>query len=593
MAYILDDLTKALNAFESSVKKDLEEIRKSKDEVQRLKEEINHTVSGIHYVRDDGCLILSAPKVIIGNVDHDGTLLPGGGTVTLRGHQVSLEATGPAPMGGSILSRAASIRSLAVDPGNDGQENVVMDASQITQQARSIALYTSESKGAFVHDTISAGTGIELFSDTRIGISAMASNKARSAEIDQRVKILELDAKDLENQAKSLRKTVDSQLKKIKDLILSQEDLNDTEELLRSNQPELSDLQDQFDALETNLYESISVYIRLLSHQAEANRAAAALKEEKKALSSKSSDFAKKTTGSNIQVQTETMGITSVDADGNIRENPEAGLFLTMPHVSLNSHDKAGSLIKDSALKINTEKVDISTATSKLDEKGEKGDITAIGDVTITTKSLTVQAVDNELKDKKIQEKALTKDGTINLRAEKMSLQSTDTEGKSTGSITLNAKSLQAASMDVDKEKRTEKQLAQGSQMVLLTEKMFVGSKDKKNKSKLVQVSSDQVGIMAQKTAEMQQGEGKAVVTLEGGNLTAGSGKNSLKGDTTIEGKADIKGDVTAPKGTFKNLEASSSFKSKDISDGIAVPAASSPGKPSAKMKEEEVKAKE
>ena len=58
MSYILEDLKEALATLEGSVKKELEEIRQSKREVQRLKEQLYETAKGVHYVRDDGCLIL-------------------------------------------------------------------------------------------------------------------------------------------------------------------------------------------------------------------------------------------------------------------------------------------------------------------------------------------------------------------------------------------------------------------------------------------------------------------------------------------------------------------------------------------------------
>ena len=198
--------------------------------------------------------------------------------------------------------------------------------------------------------------------------------------------------------------------------------------------------------------------------------------------------------------------------------------------------------------------------------------------------------MDRELKDKKIEEKALTESGSFSIRAEQISAVATDTEGKATGGISLNAKDIKVAAMDVDKEKRTDKQLAADSQMVLLADKMFVGSSDKETKSQLVQVASDKVGVLATTTAEMQQGEAKAVVTLDGGNLTVGASANEINGDTTIKGKADIKGETTAPSGNFKALEAGSSFKSPNISDGMAAPAAGSAGKPSAKLQEEEAK---
>ena len=84
----------------------------------------------------------------------------------------------------------------------------------------------------------------------------------------------------------------------------------------------------------------------------------------------------------------------------------------------------------------------------------------------------------------------------------------------------------------------------------------------------------------------MQQGEAKAVVQLDGGNVAISGSKAEFYGDNTINGKSDFKADVTMTKATADNLEAKKSFKSKNISDGMAVPGASSSASLSAKLKE-------
>ena len=78
------------------------------------------------------------------------------------------------------------------------------------------------------------------------------------------------------------------------------------------------------------------------------------------------------------------------------------------------------------------------------------------------------------------------------------------------------------------------------------------------------------------------------MVQLDGGNIAIGGSKVQFYGDNTMNGKTDFKGDVTAPKLTADNLEAKTSFKSKNISDGIAVPGAPSTAKLSAKLKEDD-----
>jgi hypothetical protein len=77
------------------------------------------------------------------------------------------------------------------------------------------------------------------------------------------------------------------------------------------------------------------------------------------------------------------------------------------------------------------------------------------------------------------------------------------------------------------------------------------------------------VGLFADKTLEAQQADGKAVLQLSGGNAALAGSKTEIYGDT------EVKSELKAPKATVDNLEAKTSFKSKNISDGIAVPGAS------------------
>lgn len=591
MANILDDLKDALSSFESSVKKDLEEMREQKREVLRLRNELYDTVKNVNYVRHDGTVIVSAPNIILGNVDQHGNLIEGGGgsSVTIRANSVSIEGVGDSSAGGSITQRAASIRSIAVDPGVDGQENVVCGRSEIVCQAKGIALQAANDEGTFVSH---AGTtnGIRLHSDTSLDIHATPSNAMKTSAIEGQMKMLDDIANDLKSQMSSSKKSVESAIKDITKLLEQQEDLNDTEMHLRASQPDISEMHDEYVSLERMLLSAVNNHIGIISRLAETERRKEALKAMKDQLKGDKSNYTDKSTEAYVSIRSENMSLEAIDGDGNIRENQGAGLFVQSPHINIVAHDKDGALIKDSDLSINTQNVSISTENTKYDEKRENADITAIGDMTIVTKTLSVKAIDSELKDKKIEEKALTKDSKFSFRAETITAEATDTEGKSTGNISLNAKDIKVAAMNVDKEKRTDKELAAESQMVLLADNMFVGSSDKNTKSKMVQVASDKVGLLATTTAEIQQGEAKAVVTLDGGNLTAGSSKNELNGDTTIAGKAEIKGETTAPSGKFDSLQAGKSFKSPNISDGMGAPSAAQAGKPAAKLQEEEAK---
>ena len=247
-----------------------------------------------------------------------------------------------------------------------------------------------------------------------------------------------------------------------------------------------------------------------------------------------------------------------------------------------------GSLAEKSSLSVQVEEITVSTANPKV--SGQSADLPAGGSVSIYSKDINLLALDAELKDGKMDEKALAKEGKITLRAEKQEISATTTEGKATGAVDINAKSVEVKSMDVDKDKRTDKELAKGRTMLVVAEKVYLGAKDKSNKSKKLQAVSEELGLFGDKTLEAQQGDGKAVMQLAGGDAALSGSKTQVYGATTLNGKTEVKDELKAPKATVDHVEAKTSFKSSNISDGFPVPPPPSTAKLSTKLKEEELK---
>ena len=594
MEYILDVLKAALDDYNSKMEGELEELHKCKREVQELKNQIAEISESIKYVRDDNMLVISAPKILIGNVDPNGVLFPGGSDVTLRATNISLEGVGTdEEKGGTIRQRAASISSIAVDPGIDGRESVLLDSSSIVFQAKGITLQSEDSKGVFV-EPAPVGNGLTLNSDTNINIHATPSNKTKKDKIDAIKAELTNAGSAIKGSVDKYKSNVNDMFEKITNILEESYELYDSEESARTNHMEIRELQETIQGTITALVNSLIHYIASMANYAEVKRREKALDDIKTELDNNSSAFEEdsdEAVNSSISLVAEAVDITARDGDGNLRTNEEAGMSIHMPALRFNAVKDDNSLLEKGLLQVNAQTMELSTTDYTVNPDDLKnGDRPAKGDVTITTKTFSVQAIDNELKDEKIEEKALTAEGKIVFRAETIGMDSTDTEGNASGSISMNAKNIRAASINVDKEKRTDKELAKDSQMVLLSDKMFVGKTDKDNTSQLVQVGSDKVAVFATTTAEMQQGEAKAVVTLDGSNVTIGGDKVATKGDTTIGGKATIKGETTGPKAKFDNLEAGSAFKSPNISDGMGAGGGGSAEKPEAKLKEEEVK---
>ena len=650
MEYIFDDWKKILTEFKDSVSKDLEEIHKQKNEVQKMKTDIFNRLDNGKYVRDDDRLVLSAPEIIIGNVDNSGDL-KGSGKIIIRGSEVSIEGVGDQ---GSITSRATRIRQTAVDPGIDGQENVVYPQSAIISQARSLTMMSNNAIDAFSTVPPNAGeSGIHIHADQTLDISASMSSANRKEAVEAQLDQLKTQKDELKDTTDKQMSAIEKIMKDLKDLMEDEGDLNGDPIMVRLNTVELESNHEQISALLPSLYRTMTDFIHTVSQQAEVSRMVTALEAEKNDIKS-GTDFTDNGTGASLSLTGEHISIETRDGDGNLRTNDEAGINVKTSRMGISMNLDDGTVVEDSAFGLTAANVDISTnapddkgketlaagnvriaskdirieamdyqkkdddytekgladegrvaivaktievdttnpSNIERDDNGKvtKGEYKAQGDVVIRSKTVAVETLDYEVEDGKLKATTLTKDSTVGIRSEKMTLLAADTEGKATGSISLNAKAVSVKSMDVDKEKLTDSALASGSTMLLLSEKMYVGAKDSKNKSKKMQAVSEEVGLFADNTLEAQQGDGKAVMQLTGGNAAVSGSKTQVYGATTINGKTEVKDELKAPKGTIDNLEAKTSFKSPNISDGISIPAPAAPGSLSTKLKTEDVK---
>ena len=652
MAYIFEEWKKMLEKFQQCVDKGVEEMHQQKAEVQQIKTDIFNRLDRGAYYHDDERIVISAPEIVIGNVDKSGALNGSYvGTVVIKGSDVSLEGVGET---GRIVSRAPIIHQKAVNPGIDGRENVVCDSSEIVSQACDIVLHSSDAKGEFSQLPLHAGRGgISLHADKKFNIEAAVTAERRKKQIEDVIKGLDTQSKELKKSVENQKKAVDKFLQDMIKLAEKEEKLNSPKDHSTfTNLTDISKVHEQMEALMPSVYRSTQTFIDLVSELAEVNRRKNALEKEKGAIKT-GDDFKKKITGASMSVVAESISVATADGDGNLHTNPGAGISVRTPRMGLNMHDDQGALAKDGYFSVSAQNitldtvnpkdkgkewpmegkvkiqskdinleaidykmndknqlwekeltkegkitmsaktVEVSTANPKgieRDEKGKliKGEFVGEGDVIIRSKTVSVESLDYEVKDGKLSTKALTKDGKLGIRTEKTTVIAADTEGKATGSINLNAKAVNVKSMDVDKEKLTDSKLAAGSTMTLVSEKMYVGAKSKDVKSKKVQTVSEEIGAFADKTLEMQQGEGKAAVQLDGGNAAVSGSKTQVYGETTINGKTEVKDELKAPKVVGDSVEAKSAFKSKNISDGMAMGGASGSGKLSTKLKTED-----
>ncbi|MEG1543348.1 MAG: hypothetical protein RR382_02325, partial [Tannerellaceae bacterium] len=399
----------ALDDFQKNIEKDLEEIHRQKTEVQEMKDVILDRMDKGQFIRDEERIVISAPEIIIGNVDHSGVLWnkKAPGIVIIRSNDVAVEAV---DLGmykpGTIISRASSIRNIAVDPGKDGLEQVAGKTSEILMHGRNIGMVSSSANDYFP-ETPFAGTseGIHIHSDQRVDIEATPACESLEANLKNTTADLKNSISRLNDEVTQNKIQIEQLMKQMK-LLVSLPEIYADEQLLRTDFVELEKQHEKFNDLSDSLYKAMTAYFRTLSMLAEANRQAASVKKQGEEVSKKKEKFAKETTGASISLKAECVSVSSVDGDGKLRINPEAGVSIHAKNLDFYANAFDGSLIKEGHFNVSAQSVGITTVNPKIEK--DKADYPAEGNVVVTSKNITFEAVDREFKDKKVQEKALT-----------------------------------------------------------------------------------------------------------------------------------------------------------------------------------------
>ena len=571
MDYIFDDWKKVLEDFQNSVSKDLEEIHKQKDAVQQMKTDIfDHLDSG-RYITDDERIVISAPEIIIGNVDKSG-MLKGSGRVIIRGNTINMDGAGKS---GTITQRAPIIKQKAVDPGIDGLEDVVYPNSAITSQARAITLESSDSKDAFSEEPAILGeSGIRIHADKTLQVEATVSASFHKENIEKRLEALKKQKDELKKLSDSSKKDIDKFFKDLKKLMDQEEDLNGSNDLIRVHMLDMEKVRIEVENTTPALYRATSDFVQAVSRLAEVSRQITALETEKNAI--KTGDaFQKDTTGASLSLIGENIDILNYDGDGLLRTNDGAGINVHTPSMGIGMEKEDGTLVENSSFDLTSQYVTINTGNANKDGS----QVSATGSVAILSKEISLEAMDYEKKDEEYNEKGLAANGKISIAAKTIEVSAASPSGvehdddghvkkgsyKAEGDIIMKSKNItmETVDYDVDGGNAKTKAVAQGSKLLLLAETITAGMETKDFKSKKIEATSEEIAIGADKTFEAQQGEKKASVTLADGKMNLASSGNEVKG------KTEFKDAVQGTELTMNKVEAKQSFKSMNIKDGM------------------------
>ena len=277
------------------------------------------------------------------------------------------------------------------------------------------------------------------------------------------------------------------------------------------------------------------------------------------------------TSGGSVAIMTKDFSVAAVDydiSDGSPEEKDQAAessITFRAENIVMASIDKEGN--STGTFSVNAADTKFSSADKDKNTTGTFG---------VQVNNMALSSYD---KDKNAT-------GQFTLVTELASVAAIDKDGKAKGQISLDAKDIYVKATDVDAAKLTDQNMAADSSLTLLAEKMYVGRMDADNQAKELTLSSEETGVYGKTTAEMQQGEAKAVVQLTGGNVAVSGSKAEFYGDNTVNGKTTFKGEITAPKAAIDSLQAKSEFKSPNIKDGMPGAPAAGGGSLSAKLKE-------
>ena len=610
-----------MTAFKSSVDKELQEIRKCKAEMQQMRNEMAEMINSGRYIRDDQRLILSAPEIIIGNVDPMGVLYNDANSkIVLRGTDVGLQASGEY---GQVEVRASSIREVAEDPGVDGLEHFVDDKSEIVSHARNIVIQSNDEVETFSKAAKPENlSGICILSDSALDIRALNGLETKKKDVLDTQKGLTRRKEQLENNVKVHEKSFLDLLEEMYRLRDEKAECLKEKDSVRLNYNKLDWLNAQLDATMKSLAEEANSYGNILAELAETNRQINVMEQ----LSSELDDSDPDDGFASITISSERVDFIIEDGDRHPCDKPQDGINMSANKIKLDAYGDNGELfgfarkiklatpvLKDieidknhkekctienegnikilsknillesvdykkdgniytekqltpeSRIALRSQTIDLSTMNAANMEKDENGKITkanytAEGDIIVRSKTLAVVSTDYDIENGEVKEKSLTKDSQLFIRTEKTDLSATETDGKATGHVCVNAKDVILKSMDVDKDSHSDVDIAENGSMVLYSENVILSAEE------TVSAKGNDIGLFATRTFEVHQGDNNSVLQLSSGNVEVGANMTQVYGDT------EVRGELKTPKATIDNLEVKASLKSPNISDGMAAP---------------------
>ncbi len=572
-----DSWLKSMKDFQASMDKDVNEVRRYKDEIQKIKQDMTDKYNKGQYTRDEHRIVISAPEIIIGNVLKDGTLIPDETSrVIIRANNIQQEGVGTDYGQGTIINKATEIKNICLDPGVDGNEEMVSYRSGYTVQAQSIALQSEETEGTFAEIASATPGEIKLQADDHVSVAAMAPLESRKKQIEEIVKAKNADKARFQEESDGRMTSIEDTIKELNALFALTKNLFATGPQVRISIEDIETAKKLIDEKYNTLCQDIKAFQEATSKLAEANRQINTLNAKKTAIENTEQRVQnKQTTGASIDILAENTKIYSVDANYKVCESESAGLEIGAKKVEISAVANGNGVLEDSEFSVNTQKISLSTANRKPGENEGEIEMPAEGQVNITSRNIIMESVDKVYTssetpggDNEVREKALTSGGFIKMRAKFVNVRSQTTEGQAEGEFNVNSKIVKMSATETTGDSLS---IAPKSVIELGYNQTRIRAKEH-----IIMDADKAILVHANEDVEIQQSFNKAALQLNQGNASLKGENTKLLGKITLSGETAFNANVEMKSATAKDLKVTDSISTPNSSEGTPTPTVTS-----------------
>lgn len=590
-----DTLTK----YKAEMTKELAAVRKAKQELYEMQRQLQEMAFSGRYERDDDTLILSAPNIIIGNVDKHGNLLTGNSNIVIRGNNVALEGvgevSGTSVTGGQVVTRARTVKVQTVDPGPDGRESVAFVDSSFSVQSAAVGISAETldnvtTDGVFTRTAKITPGVIEMSAERSINVAAAVPLPAEAGGTDpldaaitslNNMKSSNGYVKEIDDTIEQIGKDIDNldknQNDKMLELLGAAGEQADTL-ALRSGLYKFEERTDITQAGTMAIAKGVVECCAKMANLAEANRIHTYLTAHKDVLAQNKTQAETQLNGASVNISSEIINLKTADAHGKVLTAPGNGVNITTQNTTFSAMNGLEQ-IKDSTFKVVANTVDVDACEYTYAEKDgkpvpEKSE--AKGTIKFNAGKIELKTLDREYDTSKdpvtIKSEKPHAGSHIWLNTEKTDLDMSDSEGNASGTLKVNAKEVDITAFDFKKDGGQADKVTAESKIKICAETMILGTVVKeKLECKHIQVCGNTAHLYGKESMFAHQD--KVGLSFKNNDKATIIGSDiKLGGNITLSGDTEVKGKFTAGDIEAANVKASSSVTGPNLKDGIPVP---------------------